>query len=113
MAFITQAVTVLQTLVVALGAGLAVWGVINLMEGYGNDNPGAKGAGSAKPRLGDCVRIKIVVVVLDLSTGKFLFPDTYAKPPQKSKHFSLMCFTNDAFTQFGLPPLNEILSFVY
>ena len=26
MAFINQAVTVLQTLVVALGAGLAVWG---------------------------------------------------------------------------------------
>ena len=42
MAFITQAVTVLQTLVIALGAGLAVWGVVNLMEGYGNDNPGAK-----------------------------------------------------------------------
>ena len=37
MAFINQAVTVLQTLVIALGAGLAVWGVINLMEGYGND----------------------------------------------------------------------------
>ena len=42
MAFISQAVTVLQTLVIALGAGLAVWGVVNLMEGYGNDNPGAK-----------------------------------------------------------------------
>ena len=41
MAFINQAVTVLQTLVIALGAGLAVWGVINLMEGYGNDNPAA------------------------------------------------------------------------
>ena len=27
MAFINQAVTVLQTLVIALGAGLAVWGV--------------------------------------------------------------------------------------
>ena len=38
---INQAVTVLQTLVIALGAGLAVWGVVNLMEGYGNDNPGA------------------------------------------------------------------------
>ena len=25
----------------AIGAGLAVWGVINLLEGYGNDNPGA------------------------------------------------------------------------
>ena len=23
------------------GAGLGVWGVVNLMEGYGNDNPGA------------------------------------------------------------------------
>ena len=39
MEFINQAVTVLQTLVVALGAGLAVWGVVNLMEGDGNDNP--------------------------------------------------------------------------
>ena len=38
-------VTVLQTLVIALGAGLAVWGVINLMEGYGNDNPAAKSQG--------------------------------------------------------------------
>jgi hypothetical protein len=45
MAFISQAVTVLQTLVIALGAGLAVWGVVNLMEGYGNDNPGAKSQG--------------------------------------------------------------------
>lgn len=41
MAFFNSAVTVLQTLVVALGAGLGVWGVINLLEGYGNDNPGA------------------------------------------------------------------------
>ena len=41
MEFIGQAVTVLKTLVIALGAGLAVWGVVNLMEGYGNDNPGA------------------------------------------------------------------------
>ena len=39
--FFNSAVTVLQTLVIALGAGLAVWGVINLMEGYGNDNPAA------------------------------------------------------------------------
>ena len=41
MAFFNSAVEVLQTLVVALGAGLGVWGAINLMEGYGNDNPGA------------------------------------------------------------------------
>jgi len=45
MAFFQSAVTTLQTLVVALGAGLGAWGVINLMEGYGNDNPGAKSQG--------------------------------------------------------------------
>jgi len=41
MQFFASAITTLQTLVVALGAGLGVWGVINLLEGYGNDNPGA------------------------------------------------------------------------
>ena len=49
MEFFTSAVGTLQTLVVALGAGLGaslgVWGVINLLEGYGNDNPGAKSQG--------------------------------------------------------------------
>lgn len=41
MAFFTSAITTLQTLVVALGAGVGVWGLVNLLEGYGNDNPGA------------------------------------------------------------------------
>ena len=40
MDFFNSAVDVLQTLVIALGAGLGIWGGINLMEGYGNDNPG-------------------------------------------------------------------------
>ena len=39
MAFFEQAITVLQTLVIALGAGLGIWGVINLLEGYGQENP--------------------------------------------------------------------------
>ena len=38
MAFFEQAIPVLQTLVIALGAGLGIWGAINLLEGYGNDN---------------------------------------------------------------------------
>ena len=45
MQLFTEAVNVLKTLVIALGAGLAVWGVVNLLEGYGNDNPGAKSQG--------------------------------------------------------------------
>ena len=45
MEFFTQAVNVLKILVMVVGAGLGAWGVINLMEGYGNDNPGAKSQG--------------------------------------------------------------------
>lgn len=45
MAFFSSAITTLKTLVVAIGAGLGVWGVVNLLEGYGNDNPGAKSQG--------------------------------------------------------------------
>lgn len=45
MAFFTAAIDTLKVLVIALGAGLGVWGVINLLEGYGNDNPGAKSQG--------------------------------------------------------------------
>ena len=57
MAFFNSAIGVLQTLVVALGAGLGVWGAINLLEGYGNDNPGAKSQGMKHliPCLGACL----------------------------------------------------------
>ena len=41
MAFFATTITTLKTVVTALGAGIAVWGVVNLLEGYGNDNPGA------------------------------------------------------------------------
>ena len=39
MAFFNSAVGVLQTLVVALGAGLGIWGAINLLEGYATTTP--------------------------------------------------------------------------
>ena len=35
MSFFTNAIDILQTLVIALGGGLCVWGG----EGYGQDNP--------------------------------------------------------------------------
>jgi len=44
-AVLSSAIDTLQTLVVALGAGLGVWGVVNLLEGYGSDNPGSKSQG--------------------------------------------------------------------
>ena len=44
MDFFNSAVDVLQTLVSRLAQAWH-WGGINLMEGYGNDNPGAKSQG--------------------------------------------------------------------
>ena len=38
MEFFTSAIDTLKILVIALGAGLGAWGVVNLLEGYGNDN---------------------------------------------------------------------------
>ncbi len=45
MAFFQQAISLLQTVVIAIGAGLGVWGAINLLEGYGGENPGARSQG--------------------------------------------------------------------
>ena len=67
MAFFSSAVGVLQTLVIALGAGLAIWGVINLMEGYGNDNPGAKSQGVKQLMAGGGVALIGILLVPQLA----------------------------------------------
>lgn len=41
MEFFNSAVGYLGTITTTLGAGVGVWGIINLLEGYGSDNPGA------------------------------------------------------------------------
>ena len=68
MAFFQSAVGVLQTLVIALGAGLAVWGGINLMEGYGQDNPGAKSQGIKQLMAGGGIVIIAQTVIPQLTT---------------------------------------------
>ena len=68
MAFFNSAVGVLQTLVIALGAGLAIWGVVNLMEGYGNDNPGAKSQGVKQLMAGAGIAIIGLVLIPQLAT---------------------------------------------
>ena len=70
MAFFNSAVGVLQTLVIALGAGLGIWGAINLLEGYGNDNPGAKSQGMKQLMAGGGVAL-IGVVLVPLLSGLF------------------------------------------
>lgn len=39
MEFFSSAVSELSTMVTAIGGVVGIWGVINLMEGYGGDNP--------------------------------------------------------------------------
>ena len=72
MAFFNSAITVLQTLVVALGAGLGIWGAIaiNLLEGYGNDNPGAKSQGMKQLMAGGGVAL-IGTTLVPLLSGLF------------------------------------------
>ncbi|MCC2818972.1 Maff2 family protein [Lachnoclostridium pacaense] len=70
MAFFGEAITTLSTLVIALGAGLGVWGVVNLLEGYGQDNPGAKSQGVKQLMAGGGV-ILIGVNLVPLLSGLF------------------------------------------
>ena len=70
MTFFATAVTTLKTLVIALGAGLAIWGVVNLMEGYGNDNPGAKSQGIKQLMAGGGIAL-IGMNLIPLLSGLF------------------------------------------
>ena len=62
----------LQSLVVAIGAILSIWGGINLLEGYGgdNDNPGAKSQGAKQFVAGAGVAL-IGTTLIPLLTGLF------------------------------------------
>jgi len=70
MEFFNSAVDVLKTLVVALGAGLGVWGAVNLMEGYGGDNPSAKSQGMKQLMAGGGVAL-IGITLVPLLSGLF------------------------------------------
>ena len=78
MEFFNSAIGVLQTLVIALGAGLGIWGVINLLEGYGNDNPGAKSQGIKQLMAGGGVALigTILVPLLAVYRGRTCRPGT-------------------------------------
>lgn len=70
MEFFNSAVGVLQTLVVALGAGLGIWGVINLLEGYGQDNSASKSQGMKQLMAGGGVAL-IGITLVPLLSGLF------------------------------------------
>ena len=51
-----------------MGAGLAVWGVVNLLEGYGSDNAAAKSQGIKQLMAGGGIIVLGTTLIPLLST---------------------------------------------
>ena len=66
--FISKTVIVLQSVISLIGGGLAVFGVVNLIEGYGNDNAGAKSQGIKQTMAGLGLILLAIFVVPTLGS---------------------------------------------
>lgn len=55
--FIASGITALEYVVIAVGGGILVLGLIGLMEGYGQDNPGAKSQGMKQAMAGAAIML--------------------------------------------------------
>jgi hypothetical protein len=64
--FISTACKVLKALIILIGAGIGVWGLVNLVEGYGSDNPGSKSQGMKQLMAGIALIILAVALVPEL-----------------------------------------------
>ena len=61
---------VIQTTIIAIGVGLALYGGINLMEGYGGDNPASKSQGIKQMMAGGGIAL-IGSVIVPMLSGLF------------------------------------------
>lgn len=68
MAFFNSSVDALSTIVMAVGAVFAIMGVVNLAEGYGSDNPGAKSQGGKQLGAGGGIILIGLTVIPQLSS---------------------------------------------
>ena len=102
MEFFNQAIDILKILVMALGAGLGVWGAINLLEGYGNDNPASKSQGIKQLMAGGGVvliglqhtELEPEGVYRYYSTQRPVDIGTYPKPPD-NQPLSIVNYDDD------------------
>ena len=68
MAFIHSSVDALKVVLTGIGSGVGIWGIVNLLEGYGNDNPGAKSQGIKQLMAGAGIVIIAQTVIPQLTT---------------------------------------------
>lgn len=70
MEFFASAVDTLKVLVMAIGCGLGAWGIVNLLEGYGADNPASKSQGM-KQLMADGGVALVGITLIPLLSGLF------------------------------------------
>jgi len=68
MEFFSASIEVLQKVICLIGAGVGVWGLVNLLEGYGSDNPGSKSQGMKQLMAGGGLFIIGMTLVPQLSS---------------------------------------------
>jgi hypothetical protein len=61
--FVNGMLGILEIVLIAIGGGLGIWGIVNLLEGYGNDNAGAKSQGMKQLMAGAGIAVVGVVGV--------------------------------------------------
>ena len=68
MEFFTLAISVLTTIITAMGAGIGVWGIVNLLEGYGSENAQARSQGIKQLVAGGGIVVIAQTVISQLAT---------------------------------------------
>ena len=68
MVFFSSAIDVLKLAVTAIGGGVGVLGIINLLEGYGGDNPAAKSQGGKQLMAGGGIVLVAQMVIPQLTS---------------------------------------------
>ena len=93
MEFFNSAVDTLQTIVVGLGGALCVWGGVNLLEGYGADNPASKSQGIKQ----------LVGLSAPYPSKRLTPPHTQSAPPRPT---TMVCKVSTALLKnsINLPP---------
>lgn len=66
--FISTACKVLKALIILVGGGIGIWGLVNLIEGYGSDNPGAKSQGMKQLMAGIALIILAIALIPELES---------------------------------------------
>ena len=68
MEFFALAISTLTTIITVLGAGVGVWGIVNLLEGYGSENAQARSQGIKQLVAGGGIIVIAQTVISQLAT---------------------------------------------